>query len=158
MSAIERVFELMDTEPDVTERPEALRPAIVGELRFENVTFGYLPSRPVVNGIDLHIRPGEVLALVGPSGAGKSSLVQLVPRFYDPQVGRVLVDGHDLRDLSLRRLRDAIGIVSQETQLFSSTARDNIRYARPDASDAEVRAAAEAAHAHEFIAALPQGY
>jgi ATP-binding cassette, subfamily B, putative efflux pump len=159
LAAIERVFEFFDTEPDVEERPDATRPdRVEGELRLENVTFGYQPSRPVLLDVDLTIRPGEVVALVGPSGAGKSSLIQLIPRFYDPQGGRVLLDGRDLRGLPLRFLRASVGMVSQETLLFSGTARDNIRYGRPDASDAEVRAAAEAAHAHEFVTALPEGY
>jgi ATP-binding cassette, subfamily B, putative efflux pump len=159
LAAIERVFDFFDTEPDVEDRPGAIRPdRVEGSLRFENVTFGYQPSRPVLHGIDLEIRPGEVVALVGPSGAGKSSLIQLVPRFYDPQGGRVLLDGRDLPGLPIRFLRASVGMVSQETLLFSGTARDNIRYGRPDASDADVRAAAEAAHAHEFVSVLPQGY
>ncbi|MDB4968526.1 MAG: multidrug transporter ATP-binding protein [Myxococcales bacterium] len=159
LAAIERVFEFLDTQPDVKERPDAVRPETVeGGLRFENVTFGYQPSRPVLHDLELTIRPGEVIALVGPSGAGKSSLIQLVPRFYDPEGGRVLLDGRDIRTLPLRHLRAQVAMVSQETLLFSGTAKDNIRYGRPDASDVEVRAAAEAAHAHEFITALPQGY
>jgi ABC-type multidrug transport system fused ATPase/permease subunit len=159
LAAIERVFEFLDTQPDVKELPGALRPEPVqGGLRFESVTFGYQPSRAVLHELELTIRPGEVIALVGPSGAGKSSLIQLVPRFYDPQGGRVLLDGRDLRTLSLRHLRAQVGMVSQETLLFSGTAMDNIRYGRPDATDAEVRAAAQAAHADEFISALPQGY
>jgi subfamily B ATP-binding cassette protein MsbA len=159
LAAIERVFEFLDTQPDVKELPDAVRlHKVEGGLRFEDVTFGYQPGRPVLHDLELTIRPGEVLALVGPSGAGKSSLIQLIPRFYDPQGGRVLLDGCDIRTLSLRHLRAQVGMVSQETLLFSGTARENIRYGRPDASDAEVRAAAEAAHAHEFIAALPQGY
>jgi ABC-type multidrug transport system fused ATPase/permease subunit len=159
LAAIERVFEFMDTQPDVKELPGAARAnSVEGGLQFEKVTFGYQPSRPVLHELELTIRPGEVIALVGPSGAGKSSLIQLVPRFYDPQGGRVLLDGRDIRTLSLRDLRAHVGMVSQETLLFSGTAKDNIRYGRPDASDLEVRAAAEAAHAHEFITALPQGY
>ncbi|HEY2746486.1 MAG TPA: ABC transporter ATP-binding protein, partial [Polyangia bacterium] len=159
LAAIERVFEFLDTGPDVEERADAAPLASVdGELRFEKVTFGYEPSRPVLHELELTIRPGEVLALVGPSGAGKSSLIQLVPRFYDPEGGRVLVDGRDLRTLRLGELRAQIGMVSQETLLFSGTARDNIRYGRPDASDLEVLAAAKAAHAHEFVSALPDGY
>jgi ABC-type multidrug transport system fused ATPase/permease subunit len=159
LAAIERVFELLDTQPDVADVPGGARPEkIEGELRFEQVTFGYQPARPVLHELELTIRPGEVLALVGPSGAGKSSLIQLVPRFYDPQGGRVLLDGRDVRTLSLRHLRAQVAMVSQETLLFSGTAMDNLRYGRPRASDLEVRAAARAAHAHEFIAALPQGY
>jgi subfamily B ATP-binding cassette protein MsbA len=159
IAAIERVFEFLDTEPDVKEQPGAIRPEpVLGALHFEHVTFGYQAGRTVLHDLELSIRPGEVLALVGPSGAGKSSLIQLVPRFYDPQSGRVLLDGRDLRTLSIRHLRAHVGMVSQETLLFSGSAADNIRYGRPDATDAEVRAAAEAAHAHEFLAALPHGY
>jgi subfamily B ATP-binding cassette protein MsbA len=159
LAAIERVFELMDIEPDVKELPGAVRlERVEGEVRFDDVTFGYQPLRPVLHGLQLTIRAGEVLALVGPSGAGKSSLIQLIPRFYDPQNGHVLLDGRDLRTLSLRQLRAQVGMVSQDTLLFSGTAKENIRYGRPDASDREVRAAAEAAHAHEFLSALPQGY
>jgi ATP-binding cassette, subfamily B, putative efflux pump len=159
LAAIDRVFEFLDTRPDIVERPGALRLAhVAGELRFEGVTFGYQAARPVLHALDLTIRPGEVLALVGPSGAGKSSLIQLVPRFYDPEAGRVLLDGRDLRTLSLSDLRSQVGMVAQETLLFSGTAEENIRYGRPDASDEAVRAAAKAAHAHELITALPDGY
>jgi subfamily B ATP-binding cassette protein MsbA len=112
----------------------------------------------VLNAISLDIPPGEVLALVGPSGAGKTTLFNLIPRFYDPTEGRVLIDGHDLRAVTLDSLRGQIGIVPQETQLFSGTIRENLRYGRLDASDAEVIAAAEAANAAEFIDRLPQGY
>jgi subfamily B ATP-binding cassette protein MsbA len=159
LAAIERVFEFFDTQPDVKEAESAARATNVeGGLCFDNVTFGYQPSRPVLHDLTLTIRPGEVIALVGPSGAGKSSLIQLIPRFYDPQSGRVLLDGKDVRTLSLRDLRAQVGMVSQETLLFSGTAMENIRYGRPGATDDEVRAAAEAAHAHEFITALPHGY
>jgi ATP-binding cassette, subfamily B, putative efflux pump len=159
LAAIERVFEFLDTQPDVVEGIGVVKPERVeGGLHFEKVTFGYQPSRPVLRELELTIRPGEVIALVGPSGAGKSTLIQLVPRFYDPASGRVLLDGRDLRTLPLRHLRGQVGMVAQETLLFSGSAKDNIRYGRPDASDAEVYAAAKAAHADEFITALPQGY
>ena len=112
----------------------------------------------VLQGVRLEARPGEVVALVGPSGAGKSTLVSLIPRFYDPSEGRILLDGIDLRDLGLLELRAHIGIVPQETQLFSGTVRENIRYGRPEATDDEVKAAAAAANAHEFILSFPEGY
>jgi subfamily B ATP-binding cassette protein MsbA len=159
LAAIERVFEFLDVQPDVREQPNARKlDRVAGELRFEDVTFGYHADRPVLHDLALSIRPGEVLALVGPSGAGKTSLIQLVPRFYDPQKGRVTLDGHDLRTLPLRSLRAHVAMVSQETLLFSGSAMDNIRYGRPEASDDEVRGAARAAHADEFIRALPDGY
>lgn len=159
LAAIDRVFEFFAIEPDVKERPDAVRPDKVdGMIRFEDVTFGYQPARPVLRGLDLIIRSGEVVALVGPSGAGKSSFVQLIPRFYDPQGGRVLLDGRDLRSLQLRFLRSQIGIVSQETLLFSGTARENLLYGRPNATEEQMIAAAKAAHAHEFLSVLPDGY
>ena len=159
LAAIERIFEVFDTEPDVRERPDAIPlPRIQGEIRFERVSFGYTPERPTLEEIDLAIRPGEVVALVGPSGAGKTTLVQLIPRFYDPECGRVLVDGTDLRDVTLRSLRSQIGIVAQDTLLFSGSVRENILYGRPDAAEAELIAVAKAAHADEFIRSLPEGY
>jgi len=115
-------------------------------------------SSVVIKGLSLDIRPGEVLALVGPSGAGKSTIVNLIPRFYDVQGGAVRVDGHDVREVSVASLRRQIGIVPQETLLFSGSVRENIRYGRLEASDAEIEAAARAANAHEFVAALPLGY
>jgi subfamily B ATP-binding cassette protein MsbA len=122
------------------------------------VDFGYTPERLILNGIDLRIRAGEVVALVGPSGAGKTTLVQLIPRFYDPTAGRVLADGIDLREVTLRSLRGQIGIVAQDTILFSGTVRENILYGNPDASDDELLAVARAAHVEEFVAELPEGY
>ena len=138
-----------------------------GQIRFEGVSFRYgSPAddgdergrTAVLHGISLTASPGEVTALVGPSGAGKSTLVTLIPRFYDPTDGRITLDGVDLRDLDERALRASIGIVPQETQLFSGTVRDNIRYGGPGASDAEVERAARAANAHDFIEAFPDGY
>jgi subfamily B ATP-binding cassette protein MsbA len=159
LAAIERIFEVFDTPPEVTERPQARAlPRLAGAITFEQVDFAYAPERPVLSGIDLCIRPGEVVALVGPSGAGKSTLVQLIPRFYDPTAGRVLADGIDLREVTLRSLRSQIGIVAQDTVLFSGTVRENILYGRPDASEDELLAVARAAHVDEFIADLPEGY
>jgi subfamily B ATP-binding cassette protein MsbA len=157
--ATRRIFELLDTAPDIADRPGAVDlPPVQGRIAFEKVTFAYEGNQHVLHGIDLEIQPGEVLALVGPSGAGKSTVFNLIPRFYDPTAGRVLIDGHDLRQVSLASLRAQIGIVPQETQLFSATIRENLRYGKLDATDQELEAAARAANAEEFILRLPQGY
>jgi subfamily B ATP-binding cassette protein MsbA len=126
---------------------------------FHDVSFDYDPRQPVLCNVDLEARPGEVVALVGPSGVGKTTLVNLIPRFYDPAGGRMTIDGHDVRQVTLRSLRDQIGIVPQETQLFSDTVAVNIRYGRLDATQAEIEEAARAANAHDFIVnELPDGY
>jgi ATP-binding cassette, subfamily B, bacterial MsbA len=170
--AAQRVFELLRMEPDLKEpaQPRVLPARVDGEIRFDGVWFGYGDAVPegleevaaerrwVLSGVDLHVQPGETVALVGPSGAGKTTLISLVPRFWDPQHGRVLLDGIDVRDLRLADLRSHIGIVAQETLLFSGSVRDNIAYGRPTATDAEIEAAARAAHAHEFVRILPAGY
>jgi subfamily B ATP-binding cassette protein MsbA len=159
ITAAERAFELMDAPIEVVERADAAPfPGFREALRFERMGFAYQPGSPVLEEIDLAVRPGEVVALVGPSGAGKSTLADLVPRFHDPTEGRVTLDGVDLRDLRLAELRGMLGIVTQETILFHDTVRNNIAYGLPDAPQAEVEAAARAANAHEFIAALPTGY
>ena len=161
LGATTRLFEILDTPSEIAEKPGAKSlTALEGRIRFEKVTFSYLddPANSILCDIDLEVRPGEVLALVGPSGAGKTTLVNLIPRFYDPRAGRILVDGHDLRDLRVRSLREQIGIVPQETLLFGSSVRDNILYGRLDASAEEVTAAARSANAHEFILQLPNGY
>jgi len=159
LAAMERVFEVFDIEPDVKETPNAAAlPRLKGRITFANVTFAYDGVRNTVSDIALDIRPGEVVALVGPSGAGKSTLIQLVPRFFDPQSGRVLVDDVDVRDVKLRSLRSQIGMVAQDTVLFSGTVRENILYGKPNATEDELIAAAQAANAHEFITELPEGY
>lgn len=159
LGAAERIFEVLDTRPSVAE-PAAPKPftRLERELRFERVGFEYRPGVPVLRGIELTVRRGEVLALVGPSGGGKSTLVDLIPRFHDPTEGRVTIDGLDLRDLRLSDLRRGIGLVTQETILFEGTVRQNIALGRSDASEAEIVAAARAAEAHEFVSALPDGY
>jgi ATP-binding cassette subfamily B protein len=159
IAAGERIFEILDEPEEVAERPAAVAlPPGGGRLVFEGVTFGYDPARPVLEEIDLELAPGRVVALIGHTGAGKSTLAGLVPRFYDPTAGRVLLDGVDLRDLRLASLRRAIGIVSQDPFLFSATVRENIAFGAPGASDEDVEAAARAAQAHDFVTALPDGY
>ena len=160
--ATERLVELLTAEDSVQDpaAPDALPAPVKGELSFENVSFSY-PARPSIaalEGIDLAIRPGETVALVGPSGAGKSTVIQLALRFYDPQGGAVRIDGKDLRDLKRSELRHHIALVPQDPVIFADTARENIRFGRPEATDAEVEAAAKAAAAHEFLMALPEGY
>jgi ATP-binding cassette, subfamily B, bacterial MsbA len=159
LAAAERIFEFLDTPVEMVDGQglhqfEDLRES----LRFEGVGFSYVPDEQVLRGVDFHVRPGEVVALVGPSGGGKSTLVDLVARFYDPTEGRILLDGMDLRQISPRSLRQRLGIVTQETILFHDTVRANIAYALPDSSLEAVERAARAANAHEFIAQLPQGY
>lgn len=157
--AAQRVFDLLDERSDIADLPDAVQlPAVQGGLRFENVSFAYPGAEHVLHNIDLTIQPGEVLALVGPSGAGKSTLFNLIPRFYDPTDGQIFLDGVNLRSITLASLRGQIGLVPQETQLFSGTVLENLRYGKLDASDAELAAAARAANAEEFIQQLPQGY
>ncbi|MEO5802697.1 MAG: ABC transporter ATP-binding protein [Verrucomicrobiota bacterium] len=154
-----RVLEVMESEPDVKNKPNAIpMPRLRGHVQFENVTFSYLPNQPVLREISFEARPGETIALVGATGAGKSTLVSLIPRFYDPQNGRVVIDGHDLRDVQFKTLRDQVALVLQEPFLFPLSIAENIAYAKPNASLADIEAAARAANAHEFIEKLPEGY
>jgi ATP-binding cassette subfamily B protein len=157
----ERIFAVLDMEPAIRDAPDAVvLSAPRGEVRFEHVTFSYgaAGDEPVLEDIHLHVPAGTCVALVGPSGAGKSTLAALVSRLYDPSAGAVSVDGHDLRQLEVRSLRACIGVVTQDTYLFNATILENLRYARPEASAAEVEAAARQAQIHEFIAGLPEGY
>ena len=159
LAAAARVFALLDMEPQIRDRPTAKPlPAGPGELRFEDVQFSYNPAKPALHGVSLVVPAGRTVALVGPSGGGKTTLLNLIPRFYDVGRGRVLVDGNDVRDVTLASLRQRIAIVSQEVSLFHDTVRANIAYGRADASDAEIRRAAALAGAAEFIDGLPQGY
>jgi ATP-binding cassette subfamily B protein len=154
-----RCFEVLDREDDVVDAPDAQQiTKASGAIRFENVHFGYAANQPVLRGIDLSISPNQIVALVGGTGAGKSTLLSLVPRFYDPDEGRVTLDGRELRHITKKSLRDKIAIVLQDTLLFSTTIRENIAYGRPDATDAEIREAARRAQADEFISRLPAGY
>ena len=160
--ATERLVELLTAEDSVQDpqQPDRLKEPVKGALSFENVMFHY-PSRPLVSaldGINLSIKPGETVALVGPSGAGKSTIIQMVQRFYDPQDGAVKIDDVDLRDLDRSAFRKHIALVPQDPVIFADTARENIRFGRPDATDAEVEEAAKAAAAHDFLSALPDGY
>jgi subfamily B ATP-binding cassette protein MsbA len=160
IGAAERVFELLDTQPTVAEpvHPVPVRKPVRGEVALERVSFRYDAELPeVLSDVNFTIAPGEVVALVGPSGAGKTTVASLIPRFWDVTEGRVTLDGIDVRELSFADLRGSIGLVPQEPALFSGTVRDNIAYARPEASDADVIAAARAAHAMEFIERLPAG-
>jgi ATP-binding cassette subfamily B protein len=149
----------MDEPEEIADRLDSgpLQPG-PGEIRFENVTFEYLPGRPVLRGIDLEVAAGKTVALIGHTGSGKTTLTSLVPRFYDASTGRVSVDGADVRDVTLTSLRRAIGVIAQDPFLFSASVRENIAFGRGDLPHEEVERAARAAQAHEFIENLPQGY
>ncbi|PJF31081.1 MAG: ABC transporter ATP-binding protein [Phototrophicales bacterium] len=159
IGATKRVFQILDTQPTIQDKPDAKTISHVrGELTFNNVYFSYDERQPVLKNINLQIKEGEILALVGASGAGKSTTFNLIPRFYDPTSGEILLDGIDLRDITQASLREHIGIVPQETLLFGGTIRENIRYGKLDATEDEIIAAAKAANAHQFITELPDGY
>jgi len=160
MAALDKIFELLDEEPDLVDAPDAIDlPRLRGEIELDDVTFAYgADGAKALDGVSLHVPPGQTVALVGTTGAGKSTLAKLVARFYDPTSGAVRVDGHDLRDVTAHSLRSQMGIVPQEAFLFSGTIGENIAFGRPDATDEEVRAAAHAVGADTFIAGLPDGY
>jgi ATP-binding cassette, subfamily B, bacterial len=160
LAGADRVADLLDEEPEVHSHPGSieLKERAQGALAFENVAFSYVPDMPVLGGIDLDIPAQSVTALVGPSGVGKSTMVSLIPRFYDVRGGRITLDGHDIRDLTLTSLREQISMVLQDVFLFHGTVRDNLLFGRPDASDEEMVEAAKLANAHDFIMALPEGY
>ncbi len=160
MAALDKIFELLDEEPELRDQPGAVElPRLRGELAFEGVSFAYAPDgAKALDGIDLHVPAGQTVALVGSTGAGKSTFAKLAARFHDPTEGRILVDGHDLRDVRARSLRGQMGIVPQEAFLFSGTIRDNLAFGRSDATLEEIEDAARAVGAHDFIAALEHGY
>lgn len=158
LAAAERVFSVLDETPSVKERPQARElPPVEGRVEFRAVSFAYEPTKPVLHDLSFVAEPGQTIALVGPSGSGKSTVANLLPRFYDVTAGAVLVDGHDVRDVTLASLREQIGIVPQETVLFNTTIEENIRYGRPDASPEEIRGALVAANAASFIEEMPDG-
>lgn len=160
MALFRRIYDLLDRVPEIQDGPETLDASTArGAIAFTGVTFSYGASLgPALDGVDLDIQPGQVVALVGPSGAGKTTLMGLVPRFHDPSAGRVTLDGHDLRDLTMESLRTVIGLVPQEPFLFHDTVRANLLYAKPDATDAELETACRAAQIHDVIAEMPDGY
>jgi len=159
MAALSRVFELLDTEPEVKEAPDAVPLEVRrGEVELRDVWFSYDGKKWILKGVSFKVRPGEVVAIVGPAGSGKSTLVQLIPRFYDPQRGAVLIDGVDVRRVKLESLRRQVGIVHQDIYVFPDTIRNNIAYGKPDASMEEIVKAAKLAKLHDFIKSLPQGY
>ena len=159
-ASAERIFEILDTKSDIVDKPDAERlPDVKGKVRFENVTFRYFGGgEPVLNNVSFEAKAGETIALLGATGSGKTTIINLLPRFYDPSEGQITIDGCDLRDVTLDSLRSQIGIVLQETTLFSGTIRENIAFGKPDATQQEIEAAARAAAAHEFIMSFPDGY
>ena len=159
MAASERIFELVDTKPDVADPADPVHlPRIQGLVEFDDVTFSYIPGEPVVKNLNMVAQPGEMIALVGATGAGKTTTISLLTRFYDVQGGRILVDGHPLTEIAVQSLRRQLGVVLQEGFLFSETIRENIRYGRLEATDEEVEEAAKAVGAHEFIMRMADGY
>jgi ATP-binding cassette subfamily B protein len=158
-ASVIRVFEVIDSKPTITDKPDAIElPADANGITFDDVQFGYVPSQPVLRGLSLEVRAGETVAVIGPSGSGKSTLSLLLPRFYDVRGGAVRIGGHDVRDVTQESLRSSIGMVMEESFLFSDSVRANIAYGRPDATEAQIVAAARAAEADEFIRELPDGY
>ena len=159
MAAIDRIFSVLDLEETVNDKPNAITlPKVSGRVTVENITFSYDDKHNALENVSFEVSPGQMIAFVGPSGAGKSTIANLIPRFYDVQQGAIKIDGYDIRDVTLNSLREQIGIVPQETLLFSTTVMENIRYGRLDATDDEVIAAAKAANADTFIRELPEGY
>jgi ATP-binding cassette subfamily B protein len=160
MASAGRIFEILDAKSDVTDKPGAVElPEVKGQIVFEDVSFRYFGSGdPVLDHVSFEAKPGQTVALLGATGSGKTTIINLIPRFYDPTEGRITIDGHELRDVQLESLRAQIGIVLQETTLFTGSIRDNIAFGKPDAGTDEIIAAAKAAAAHEFITGFPEGY
>ena len=159
-ASAERIFEILDAKNDITDKADAIPlPDVTGTVKFESVTFRYFGGGdPVLKNVSFTANPGETIALLGATGSGKTTIINLLPRFYDPSEGKITIDDHDLRDLRLESLRSQIGIVLQETTLFSGSIRDNIAFGKPDASQFEIESAAQAAQAHDFIMSFPDGY
>ncbi|MBS7649440.1 ABC transporter ATP-binding protein, partial [Candidatus Bathyarchaeota archaeon] len=154
-----RIFDVLDKEPEVKDQIEAIDlKNVEGYVKFENVTFGYDHNKPIIMDVSFEVKPGERVAIVGPTGSGKSTLIKLIPRFYDPTSGRILIDGVDIRSVKIKSLRKNVGIVHQDVLLFAGTIKDNITYGKLDASMNEVIEAAKAAGIHDFITSLPKGY
>jgi ABC-type multidrug transport system fused ATPase/permease subunit len=159
VAALDKITEVLDEEPEIVDRPGALElPRIAGHVRFEDVRFGYAKGPDVLHGITLDVPAGTTVALVGHTGAGKSTIAKLLARFYEPRAGRITIDGHDLNDVKQESLRRQLGVVPQEGFLFAGTVRDNIAFAKPDASDEEIVGAAKTVGAHDFIVELEDGY
>ncbi|MBN2222817.1 MAG: ABC transporter ATP-binding protein, partial [Vallitaleaceae bacterium] len=159
ITGAERIFEILDIEPDIKDESEAvMMPPIKGDVRFNKVTFSYDDKVEVLKDLSFHVKEGETIALVGPTGAGKTTIVNLISRFYDINEGVVMIDGHNVASVSIESLRSQMGIMTQDTFLFSGTIMDNIRYGKLDATDEEVIEAAKAVHAHEFIMSFEEGY
>jgi ATP-binding cassette subfamily B protein len=160
MAAIERIFDVIDTNIEVQDPPveKAIEIKTISNVLFENVTFGYDPKIPVVKDVSFRLEASKKLAIVGPTGAGKSTVINLLARFYDPLGGRILVNGHDVRDIKIDSLRQHMGIVLQDSFLFPMSVKDNIRFGIPEAADEDILKAAKAVGAHEFIMKLPRGY
>ena len=157
--SVRRVVDVLDGEPEIVDRPGARAlPRARGHVVIDDVSFGYDPDHPVLDHVNLQARPGQTISIVGPSGAGKTTLVSLVLRFFDPDHGRVLLDGHDLRDIQIANLRSQVSLVLQESFLFPMTIAANIAYGHPDATPEQIQQAAKAANAHQFITQLPNGY
>src|SRR5687767_13283440 len=159
-ASAERIFEILDAKSDIGDQPDAIKlPDVNGNVKFENVTFRYFGGgEPVLNNVSFEAKPGETIALLGATGSGKTTIINLLPRFYDPSEGRITIDGYDLRDVTIDSLRSQIGIVLQETTLFSGTIRENIAFGKPEATFEEIQNAARAAAAHDFITMFPDGY
>lgn len=159
IAGAERIFEILDTAPEITDDEATLDlPKVRGEVDFENVSFHYDDDPDVLHGVSFHVEPGQTIALVGPTGAGKSTIINLVSRFYDVQSGKILIDGYDVKSVTIESLRKQLGVMTQENFLFTGTIRDNIRYGKLDATDEEIEAAAKAVNAHEFIMKMEKGY
>lgn len=159
LAGAERIFTIMDEEPDVKEKANAIAlPHVAGTVKFEHVNFEYLPNKPVLDDVNFTAESGEIIAILGATGSGKSSLIYLIPRFYDATSGRILIDSIDVRDVTLKSLRQQVGVVLQEVFLFTGTIRDNIAFGKPDATQEEVENAAKLAKAHDFIMSFPEGY